>query len=133
MTKPLRMGLVGLGMMGQHHARILTRLDGVRFVGACDPMGDPHEALIAGTWYESLDDLLAAGIEAAVVATPTEDHEDVALRLVAAGVHMLVEKPMAATVAAAERMQKAFVDSASPLPSATSSGSTRRSRTCGAA
>ena len=40
--KKLRAGLVGLGMMGRHHARVLGSLDGVELVGVCDPMGDPH-------------------------------------------------------------------------------------------
>ena len=45
--KKLRAGLVGLGMMGRHHARVLGSLDGVELVGVCDPMGDPHR--VAGT------------------------------------------------------------------------------------
>ena len=40
--RKLRAGLVGLGMMGRHHARVLGSLDGVELVGVCDPMGDPH-------------------------------------------------------------------------------------------
>lgn len=95
MDLPLRTGLIGLGMMGRHHARLLARLDGIEFVGACDPLGDPHDALARGTWFESVDDLLAAGIDAAVVAAPTGDHERAAMRLAGAGVHMLVEKPVA--------------------------------------
>lgn len=110
MTEPLRIGLVGLGMMGRHHARVLARLDGVEFVGACDPMGDPHDALLRGAWFESLDHLLKAGIDAAVVATPTEDHEAAAMQLADSEVHMLVEKPIAPTVPESERMQKAFAD-----------------------
>ena len=110
MTETLRMGLVGLGMMGRHHARILARLDDVEFVGACDPAGDPHDALVRGRWFESLDDLLEEGIGAAVVAAPTGDHETAAIALARSGVHMLVEKPVAHTVAAAEHMQKTFAD-----------------------
>ena len=110
MNSPLRMGLIGLGMMGRHHARLLSRLDGVEFIGACDPLGDPHDALLRGAWFESFDELLGTGIDAAVVATPTEDHEGVAMRLADSGVHMLVEKPVAPSVTAAERMQKAFAD-----------------------
>ena len=70
----------------------------------------PMTRLSAGRWFESLDDLLEEGIGAAVVAAPTGDHETAAIALARSGVHMLVEKPVAHTVAAAEHMQKTFAD-----------------------
>lgn len=110
MGERLRIGLVGLGMMGRHHARVLIGLTGVDFVGACDPAGDPHDSLLRGQWFDSIDALLQAGIDAAVIATPTGDHEMVAGVLSGEGVHVLVEKPVAETAVAAERMQKMFAD-----------------------
>lgn len=104
----LRMGLVGLGMMGRHHARVLAQLEGVELVGAVDPLGDPNGSLLRGSLFGSLDELLDAGVDAAIVATPTDDHEIVAERLASRGVHMLVEKPVASSVAAAERMRTIF-------------------------
>jgi predicted dehydrogenase len=104
------MGLIGLGMMGRHHARVLSSVDGVEFVGACDPAGDPHRSLGASRWFESVPDLLDAGVDAVVVATPTDDHESVAMEVLNAGVHMLVEKPVAATVQSAELISAAFTD-----------------------
>lgn len=104
----LRMGLVGLGMMGRHHARILGGLEGVKFIGAVDPGGDRHRSLLRGELFGTLEELVGAGVQAVVVAVPTEDHEAVALGLAEAGVHALVEKPLAADSAGAERIRRAF-------------------------
>lgn len=101
----LRAGVIGHGQMGRHHARILASLDGVELVGVVEP--DPP-ANLPLPFMDSLDELLAAGVDMAVVAVPTELHESVALRLVDAGVHALVEKPVAIDVAAGERMADAF-------------------------
>lgn len=104
----LRVGLVGLGMMGRHHARLLQQIEGIRFVGAVDPTGDRHGALQSGQLFETLDQLLATGLDAAVVAVPTASHEEVALRLADEGVPMLVEKPLAADVESAVRIERAL-------------------------
>ena len=106
--KPLRAGLIGLGMMGRHHARNLKALDGVELVAVADPGGDPHGAA-AG--YDILPDakaLVNAGIDYAVVAVPTAFHHDVALTFAEAGVHCLVEKPLAFDPAEAEEIAGAF-------------------------
>lgn len=106
LPRVLRAATLGLGMMGRHHARILQSLDGVRFVGAVDPAGDPHDAVRDQSLvYPSLDALLDAGpVDMAVVALPTEEHLPAALRLAEAGVSMLIEKPLAASVADGERI-----------------------------
>ncbi len=107
----LRTGLIGLGMMGRNHARLLQRLEGTDFVGAVDPDGDRHRALHRDDLLmEKVDQLIDAGVEAAVVAIPTLHHEEMALTLAEAGVHVLIEKPLAADVEAARRIQKAFDD-----------------------
>jgi predicted dehydrogenase len=104
----LRVGVIGLGMMGRNHARVLTQMDGVRFVGAVDPAGDPGGALIIGDLFASLDEMVSAGIDAAVVAVPTEEHEAIATALADAGVHMLVEKPVAVDTSSATRIKNAY-------------------------
>lgn len=108
MNAPLRAGLIGLGMMGRHHARNLRALDGVDLVAVADPAGDPHG--IAGDLHvlPDVDALIAAQIDYAVVAVPTQFHLDVALSLAAAGVHCLVEKPLAFDIAEAEQIADAF-------------------------
>lgn len=107
---PLRAGLIGLGMMGRHHARTLRALDGVELVAVADAYGDPHGAAPGYDILPDAEALVAAGIDYAVVAVPTAFHRDVALTLAAAGVHCLVEKPLAFDVAEAEQITAAFED-----------------------
>lgn len=106
----LRAGLIGLGMMGRHHARVLRQIEGVDLVAVADATGDPHG--VAGDMKvgAGVEDLVAARIDYAVVAVPTQFHEAVALYLAEHGVHALVEKPLAASVAESERIAAAFED-----------------------
>ncbi len=97
-TPPLRGAVLGLGMIGRHHARLLQGSPRVAFAGAVDPSGDRFGAvqdpsLVLG----SLDELLRTPPDFAVVAVPTEEHVAAAGALAAAGVHVLVEKPLAAS------------------------------------
>lgn len=104
----LRAGLLGVGMMGRHHARVLRDVDGVELVAIADPGGDPHGVSGGLEILPDIDSLIAAGIDIAVVAVPTRFHEDAALKLAEAGVHTLVEKPIAHNVEAGRRMTDAF-------------------------
>ncbi|MFK3679852.1 Gfo/Idh/MocA family oxidoreductase [Microbacterium sp. NPDC090218] len=104
----LRAGLLGVGMMGRHHARVLREVDGVELVAIADPGGDPHGVAGDLQILPDIDALIDAGIDIAVVAVPTRFHEDAALKLAAAGVHTLVEKPIAHSVEAGQRMVEAF-------------------------
>ena len=104
----LRVGLVGLGMMGRNHARVLGSLDGVELVAVADPTGDRFRTAGAAKVVGSVDELIAEGIDAAVVATPTLDHLEVGLALAAAGVHTLIEKPLAAGVEESAKLVDAF-------------------------
>ncbi|HEX8121591.1 MAG TPA: Gfo/Idh/MocA family oxidoreductase [Solirubrobacteraceae bacterium] len=111
MDAPLRGAVLGLGMIGRHHARILQTTPGVEFAGAVDPGGDRFRAVHDPQHlYTSLDDLLRGGsalggaaagegapLDFAVVAVPTEEHVACVERLASEGVHVLVEKPLAAT------------------------------------
>ncbi|WTQ92377.1 Gfo/Idh/MocA family oxidoreductase [Streptomyces sp. NBC_00147] len=109
MSKPiLRAGLVGLGAMGRNHARVLSSLDGVELVGAMDPAGDPTGAARGAPVVATLPELLALGLDYAVVACPTSLHEGIGLALAADGVCALIEKPLAHSAAAARRLADAF-------------------------
>lgn len=108
MSAPLRAGLVGLGVMGRNHARVLSGLDGVDLVGIVDPAGRPDGAPHGVPMMASLQDLLDAGIDYAVVACPTALHEEIGLALAEGGVGALIEKPLAESVEAAERLVEAF-------------------------
>lgn len=104
----LRAGLLGVGMMGRHHARVLREIDGVELVAIADPGGDPHGVAGDLRILPDIEALIAADIDIAVVAVPTRFHEDAALKLADAGVHTLVEKPIAHSVEAGQRMVDAF-------------------------
>ncbi len=106
----LRAGLLGVGMMGRHHARVLREVEGVELVAIADPGGDPHGVGGALTVLPDIDALIAAGIDIAVVAVPTRFHHDAAMKLAAAGVHTLVEKPIAHSVEAGREMAAAFAE-----------------------
>jgi len=104
----LRAGMIGLGMMGRHHARVLGTLDGVDLVGVADPAGDPHGVAAGRDVHSTVHDLIELGIDYCVVAVPTIYHEEVGLALAAAGVHALIEKPLAPDTASATRLAEAF-------------------------
>lgn len=104
----LRLGLVGLGMMGRHHARVIREVDGIELVAIADAQGDPHGVAGELPVLSSVTELIAHGIDAAVVAVPTGYHEVTALELAEAGVHTLVEKPIADDGPGGERIAAAF-------------------------
>ncbi|MEI8065907.1 MAG: Gfo/Idh/MocA family oxidoreductase [Actinomycetes bacterium] len=106
--KKLRAGLVGLGMMGRHHARVLGSLDGVELVAVSDPMGDPHGVAGGRPVLASVQELIKVGVDYAMVAAPTAFHEELALALAEAGIHALIEKPLAVDTPAAQRITEAF-------------------------
>jgi predicted dehydrogenase len=100
---PPRGAVLGLGMIGRHHARLLQTSPRVAFAGAVDPTGDRfgavHDpALVFGSIHELL---ATAPPDFAVVAVPTEEHVAAVEQLTAHGVHVLIEKPLASTGAEA--------------------------------
>jgi len=104
----LRAGLVGAGMMGRHHARILKGLEGVDLVGIVDPQGDQHGVAGGIPVVQDVQALIELGIDYAMVAVPTAYHLEVGKALAEAGVHALIEKPLAENVAVATELAEAF-------------------------
>lgn len=104
----LRAGLIGLGMMGRHHARVLRQLPGVDLVAVADPGGDRHGVAGDLPVLAGVQDLIEAGIDYAVVAAPTRFHARTGLALAAAGVHAMVEKPLASDVPGAQALADGF-------------------------
>ena len=104
----LRAGLIGLGMMGRHHARVLRSLPGVQLVAVADPGGAPPGVANGLPVGSSVEDLIAAGVDYVTVAVPTSFHEQIAITLAEAGVHALVEKPLAPDTPSAQRVADAF-------------------------
>ncbi len=101
----LSVAVVGTGHLGRHHVRILAGMPNVRMLGAFDADRDRLEAIAAEHGVPALDGIDAAtAADAVVVATPTVSHREVAGRLLEAGCHVMVEKPIAATVAEGEEL-----------------------------
>ncbi|AVT78056.1 oxidoreductase [Rhodopseudomonas palustris] len=101
-TPSLRIGVIGAGVMGTNHGRVLGGLPGVTLVGIVDPMPEHRDRaieLIGCKTFATLDELLLAGVDAVTIAAPTHLHHEVALTCIGRGIHVLVEKPIASTVA----------------------------------
>jgi predicted dehydrogenase len=94
--------------MGRHHVRILRELEGVDLVAVADPGGDRFGVAGDLPVGQSVQDLIAARLDLAVVAVPTIYHEEVSLELARAGVPTMIEKPVAASAAGAQRVAEAF-------------------------
>ncbi|HVY60292.1 MAG TPA: Gfo/Idh/MocA family oxidoreductase [Planctomycetota bacterium] len=96
----LRVGVVGVGHLGQHHARIYAGLDDVELVGVADKSAKRAEEVAARhgvPFYGEPTDLIGRA-DAVSVATPTEFHHAIASKYLEAGIPCLVEKPMCKTV-----------------------------------
>lgn len=105
-TGPLKVGIVGVGHLGRHHARLLAGIAGVHVVGVADLMAERARAAVAGTAAEALTDYrdLLGRVDAVSIAVPTVDHLAIARPFLERGIAVLVEKPMAASVAEASEM-----------------------------
>jgi predicted dehydrogenase len=106
MANELRAGVFGVGALGRHHTRILGGLPGVALVGIFDPNREAAQAVAAehGATIASSFDELASAIDIAVLAAPTVLHAELGTKLLERGVHLLVEKPIAATLAEADAL-----------------------------
>ncbi|PZR69007.1 MAG: hypothetical protein DLM63_02915, partial [Solirubrobacterales bacterium] len=101
-------GVVGLGYWGPNLARNLDALPGAELTWCCDGRLEVRERFApvfrGARFTDDLDQLLAdPGLDAVVLATPVPTHADLAVRVLQAGKHCLVEKPLAQSVADAER------------------------------
>ena len=109
----LRVGVVGCGYWGSKHVRVLHSLAGVDQVVAIDTREDRISSLVRSyPGAMGFDNLSAAlpEVDAVVIATPPTTHVPLALAAIAAGKHVLVEKPLATTAADARRLVTAAAD-----------------------
>jgi predicted dehydrogenase len=113
MTQPLRLAVVGAGHLGRIHAKLSPQVPGVELVGVVDPLPDARRLAEAECQAPVLADYhdLIGKIDAAIVATPTRFHHAVSVSLLAHGIHLLVEKPLATTVAEADEILDAAAKS----------------------
>lgn len=104
----LRAGLVGLGVMGRHHMRLLNQIDDVQFVGLHDPALVGQETVDGHRVFATFEELISQDLDYCVVSAPTIFHLELGLQLAAAGVHALIEKPVAPTHVEATQLVAAF-------------------------
>ena len=105
-SQPLKMGVIGVGNMGRHHARVLSLLKDIELVGVCDSnfaTGIEIASQYRTHFYENYTDLLPH-VDAVCIAVPTKLHHEVGVKCLEAGVHILIEKPIAASIAEAESL-----------------------------
>jgi UDP-N-acetylglucosamine 3-dehydrogenase len=105
----LRAGVLGLGVMGHHHSRVLNSLDGVDFLGVYDPADSLPPQIQGKPIVKNLDKFLDMGFDYCVVAAPTIYHLDLGRALAARGINALIEKPAASTTAEAYELRDLFL------------------------
>jgi UDP-N-acetylglucosamine 3-dehydrogenase len=101
-----RTAVIGMGAMGKHHARIYRELGSL--VAVADPVADV--ALDVKRYHDYAEMLYHEKVHAVSICTPTTAHAEIALDLIWRGIHVLIEKPIAATVADGTRIVKAAKD-----------------------
>jgi predicted dehydrogenase len=103
---PLRVGVIGAGALGRHHVRLLRDLPHAELVGFVDRDDGVAERVASELGVARVADLdaLAGQAEAVVLAVPTVDHCRLGLELIARGIHLLVEKPLAVTLEEADAL-----------------------------
>jgi len=98
---------VGVGVMGANHVRVLSNLEGVELVGVADSVGVSGALPPNTNLVKSVDELIKLGLDYCVIAAPTAFHEEIALKLIDSGIHILVEKPLAHSYESAVRIRDA--------------------------
>jgi predicted dehydrogenase len=106
----LRAAVIGLGVMGRHHTRVLSGLEGVEFQGVYDPAPTSPEVIEGKPVYRDLEPFLDMGVDYVVVAAPTVYHLDLGRTLAERGIHALIEKPVASTSAEGTELRDLFAE-----------------------
>ncbi len=106
MMIPLRVGVIGVGHLGSLHTKMYAQISSAQLVGVYDidtSLAEKVAAEYRTKAFSKLDDLLAS-VEAVSVATVTQSHYDVAMQVIKRGVHLLIEKPITATIEQAQAL-----------------------------
>jgi len=105
---PLRAGLIGIGMMGRNHARVLRELPDVELVVIADQAGDKHNVAQGVPVVSSTEEALTFDLDCAIIAVPTKFHTEVAVQLARRNIATLIEKPLADSLESAKEIIAAF-------------------------
>ncbi|MGF1674545.1 MAG: Gfo/Idh/MocA family oxidoreductase [Rivularia sp. (in: cyanobacteria)] len=111
--RPIRVGVIGVGNMGQHHTRVLSSMKDVELVGVADidiERGLETASKYKTKFFEDYCELLPH-VEAVCIAVPTRLHYAVGINCLLAGIHVLIEKPIAANISEAESLVNAAAES----------------------
>lgn len=104
----LKFGVIGVGHLGYHHARLYHAMEGITLAGVADPNPEARAKIQQDfadvPVYENTAELLDSGLDGVSIVAPTSEHFVLTKQALAAGIHVLVEKPIAVTVAEAEGM-----------------------------
>ena len=117
--QPIRIGVIGVGNMGQHHTRVLSLLKDVELIGVSDiniERGLDTASKYRVRFFEDYRDLLPH-VDAVCIAVPTYLHHAVGMTCLEAGIHILIEKPIAASIAEAESLVNAAAETQKYLTS----------------
>lgn len=106
----LRAGVIGIGVMGRHHSRVLANLDGVDFIGVYDPAPSVGTSIEGKPIYPNLDEFMSLRPDYCVIAAPTTYHLELGATMAEHGIHALIEKPVASDSKAAAKLVKLFKD-----------------------
>lgn len=112
LAAPVRIGVIGVGNMGQHHTRVLSLLKDVELVGLSDvsvERGIETAARYSARFFENYQDMLPY-VDAVCIAVPTRHHYSVGMACLEVGVHVLIEKPIAANIREAELLVNAAAE-----------------------
>ena len=104
----MKVGVIGLGAMGKNHARVLSNMSAVESLSLYDPLGADLGLLHGEPVTNDLNHFLDHQFDYCVVSSPTHTHKDMALKLAALGVPVLIEKPLALSVKEALEISEAF-------------------------
>ncbi|GAC1459666.1 MAG: Gfo/Idh/MocA family oxidoreductase [Chamaesiphon sp.] len=110
--QPIKIGIIGVGNMGQHHTRVLSLLKDVELVGVADinvERGLDTASKYRVRFFEDYRDLLPY-VDAVCIAVPTRLHHEVGMACLQAGIHTLIEKPIAASISEAESLVNAAAE-----------------------
>lgn len=113
-AKAIRFGLIGLGVMGQEHARVIKANPLLDLAAATDAQaaGRKVAADLGVKWFDTADEMIRSGsVDAVVIATPHWQHADLAVSALKGGLHVLCEKPLSVTVEQSDRVLQAAAES----------------------
>ena len=104
--KEVKVGVIGVGSLGQHHARIYSELEGASLVGVADTDKDRADTVGSRLGCRSFTDYseLLEQVEAVSLAVPTEQHAEIGTEILRRSVHVLIEKPIASNLSEADQL-----------------------------